>query len=103
MPIYKRKMIEMIVVDTKKWKNSFERKEMSIHSSKFRQRISFRKESKIKIFSNDGKRRALSARQLLPKELLKKVTQTGWEFLLDGYGTSGMTGEEQKLEISGQM
>lgn len=103
MPIDKRKMIEMIVVDTKKWKNSFERKEMSIHSSKFRQRISIRKENKIKIFSNDGKLRVLNASQLLPKGLLKKITQTGGEFLLEGHGTSGMTGEEHKWEISGQM
>lgn len=103
MPIDKRKMIEMIVVDTKKWKNSFERKEMSIHSSKFRQRISIRKENKIKIFSNDGKLRLLNASQLLPKGLLKKITQTGGEFLLEGHGTSGMTGEEHKWEISGQM
>lgn len=80
MPIDQRKMIEMIVVGTKKWKNSFERKEMSIHSSKFRQRISIRKESKIKIFSNDGKLRVLNASQLLPKGLLKKITQTGGSF-----------------------
>lgn len=77
---------------------------MSIHSSKFRQRISIRKESKIKIFSNDGKLRVLNASQLLPKGLPKKITPCDRrEFLLEGYGTSGMTGEEQKWEISGQM
>lgn len=40
----------MIVVGTKKsGKNSFERKEISIHSSKFRQRISIKEENKIDI------------------------------------------------------
>lgn len=90
------------MVTRKKWKYSFEKKELSIHSSKFIQRISFRKESEIKTFSNEGKLRVLNASQLLPKELLKKVTQTVGK-LLEGNGTSGMKGEEQKWEVSGHM